>query len=63
MTALVPLPAPIKKSVTAFQITQFFSCIVHAVLTLLFDRTPLLYSGVQVVFHVRTQITPDLAPC
>lgn len=45
-------PSYLKKSVTAAQLTQFASCIVHAVLALFLDVTPIQYNCVQVVYHI-----------
>ena len=44
----VRLPRSVKRSVTTCQLTQFVSCIVHAVCALLFDTTPIVYNVVQV---------------
>jgi len=43
---------PFKKAVTAAQLTQFFSCIVHAIAALFFDVTPIFYNAVQVCYHI-----------
>eukprot|EP00308_Calcidiscus_leptoporus_P009339 CAMPEP_0119356532 /NCGR_PEP_ID=MMETSP1334-20130426/5109_1 /TAXON_ID=127549 /ORGANISM="Calcidiscus leptoporus, Strain RCC1130" /LENGTH=243 /DNA_ID=CAMNT_0007370591 /DNA_START=140 /DNA_END=871 /DNA_ORIENTATION=+ len=48
----VGIRPPFKKAVTAVQLTQFFSCIVVALLALLVDETPILYNGVQVCYHL-----------
>lgn len=43
---------PFKKLVTMVQLTQFASCIFHAVFALFFDVTPVFYNGVQVLYHI-----------
>ena len=48
----VKIPTPIKKGVTTCQLTQFASCIVHAIAALLFDVTPIFYNAVQVAYHI-----------
>ena len=45
-------PPPFKAAVTAFQLSQFFSCIAHAALTLVLDEIPRLYIVVQVCYHI-----------
>ena len=40
-------PAPLKKAVTTVQLTQFATCIVHALSALAFDATPVFYNAVQ----------------
>merc|ERR1712205_212950 len=45
-------PVILKKSVTTVQLSQFFSCLVHALCCLLFDSTPLQYVIVQFAYHV-----------
>lgn len=53
VTALgVKVPTPIKKSVTTAQLTQFASCITHAIAALFFDSTPVFYNAVQVMYHI-----------
>lgn len=34
------------------QLTQFASCIVHAISALFFDSTPIFYNAVQVMYHI-----------
>jgi len=48
----VGIRPPFKKAVTAVQLTQFFSCIVIAVLALFLDETPVFYNAVQVCYHI-----------
>ena len=48
----VGIKPPFKSLVTMIQLTQFFSCIVHAVAALLIDSTPGIYNGVQVCYHI-----------
>ena len=48
----VKVPTVIKKSVTTAQLTQFASCIVHAIAALFLDSTPIFYNGVQVLYHI-----------
>ena len=43
---------PFKKAVTMAQLTQFASCIVHAIAALFFDVTPVFYNAVQVLYHI-----------
>lgn len=45
-------PTFIKKSVTTAQLTQFASCIVHAISALFLDTTPIFYNCVQVAYHI-----------
>lgn len=45
-------PKMVKKGVTTFQLSQFASCIIHAVSALLFDSTPIFYNAVQVLYHI-----------
>jgi len=52
LTALGIRP-PFKKCVTAVQLTQFASCITHAITALFLDTTPVLYNGVQVCYHIQ----------
>ena len=49
-------PPPLKKAVTAVQLSQFFSCIVLAVLALFLDETPVFYNGVQVLLHLNLEV-------
>jgi len=44
--------AYLKKAVTSAQLTQFASCIVHAVSALFLDVTPVQYNCVQVLYHI-----------
>jgi hypothetical protein len=46
------LVAPIKKLITTAQLTQFASCIVHAISALFYDTTPVFYNAVQVLYHI-----------
>jgi len=43
---------PFKKLVTMVQLTQFASCIIHAITALFVDVTPVFYNGVQVLYHI-----------
>ena len=45
-------PVAVKKSVTTAQLTQFASCILHAITALLIDSTPIFYNAVQVAYHI-----------
>lgn len=45
-------PTYLKKAVTSCQLTQFASCIVHAVSALFLDVTPIQYNCVQVLYHI-----------
>eukprot|EP00310_Coccolithus_braarudii_P022944 CAMPEP_0183351770 /NCGR_PEP_ID=MMETSP0164_2-20130417/26242_1 /TAXON_ID=221442 /ORGANISM="Coccolithus pelagicus ssp braarudi, Strain PLY182g" /LENGTH=237 /DNA_ID=CAMNT_0025524039 /DNA_START=36 /DNA_END=749 /DNA_ORIENTATION=- len=45
-------PPPLKKAVTMVQLTQFASCIVHAVSALFIDATPIQYNITQVLYHI-----------
>ena len=45
-------PTYLKKAVTSAQLTQFASCIVHAVSALFLDVTPIQYNCVQVLYHI-----------
>jgi len=48
----VGIKPPFKKAVTMVQLTQFASCITHAIAALVFDSTPIFYNAVQVVYHI-----------
>lgn len=48
----VKVPTPLKKAVTTCQLTQFASCITHAIAALCFDTTPVFYNAVQVAYHI-----------
>ena len=37
---------------TTAQLTQFASCILHAITALLIDSTPIFYNAVQVAYHI-----------
>jgi len=53
VTALgIKPPSMVKKSVTTSQLTQFASCIVHAITALALDSTPIFYNAVQVAYHI-----------
>eukprot|EP00322_Chrysochromulina_rotalis_P006849 CAMPEP_0115858006 /NCGR_PEP_ID=MMETSP0287-20121206/15872_1 /TAXON_ID=412157 /ORGANISM="Chrysochromulina rotalis, Strain UIO044" /LENGTH=263 /DNA_ID=CAMNT_0003312251 /DNA_START=71 /DNA_END=862 /DNA_ORIENTATION=- len=43
---------PFKKAVTTCQLTQFASCIVHAISALVLDTTPIFYNAIQVLYHI-----------
>ena len=45
-------PLVIKRAVTTCQLTQFASCITHALAALAFDATPIFYNAVQVAYHI-----------
>ena len=42
----------LKKSVTVCQLVQFVSCMMHAVLVLVYDNSPIRFSIVQLMYHV-----------
>lgn len=44
---------PFKKWVTVVQLTQFASCITHAITALFLDTTPVFYNAVQVCYHIQ----------
>ena len=44
----IKVPTPFKKAVTTCQLTQFASCITHAIAALFLDSTPIFYNCVQV---------------
>jgi fatty acid desaturase (delta-4 desaturase) len=47
------LKNPFKAYITMWQITQFYSCLVHAFATLAFDRTPVHdYAWIQVLYQI-----------
>jgi hypothetical protein len=48
----VQLPPLLKRAVTSVQISQFISCIPHAIAALLLDSTPVVYNVVQVLYHI-----------
>eukprot|EP00908_Phaeocystis_cordata_P025689 Transcript_8160.p1 GENE.Transcript_8160~~Transcript_8160.p1 ORF type:complete len:297 (+),score=105.89 Transcript_8160:2-892(+) len=48
----VGIRPPFKKAVTIFQLSQFGSCIVHAIAVLLLDTTPGIYNAMQVCYHI-----------
>lgn len=48
----VSVPKPLKKLVTTCQLTQFASCIIHAVAALVIDTTPIFYNAIQVLYHI-----------
>ena len=48
----VGIKPPFKKAVTMCQLTQFASCITHAIAALFLDTTPVFYNGVQVLYHI-----------
>jgi len=53
LTAVNIRPPPaLKKSVTVCQLTQFASCIVHAITSVFVDITPKQYNVVQVLYHI-----------
>jgi hypothetical protein len=43
---------PFKKAVTTCQLTQFASCIAHAIAALFLDTTPIFYNAIQVLYHI-----------
>lgn len=48
----IKLPTPLKRAVTTCQLTQFASCIIHAIAALIFDTTPIFYNAIQVLYHI-----------
>ena len=53
MTTAFNIRLPLfKKSVTTIQLTQFVTCMVHAICTIVFDSVPLYFSGVQLCYHI-----------
>lgn len=48
----IKVPKLFKKCVTMVQLSQFASCITHAIAALLFDTTPIFYNAVQVMYHI-----------
>lgn len=48
----VGIKPPFKKLVTVVQLTQFASCIVHALTALAIDTTPPVYNACQVCYHI-----------
>jgi len=53
LTAVNIRPPPaLKKSVTVVQLTQFASCIIHAITSVFVDVTPKQYNVVQVLYHI-----------
>ena len=53
MTTAFAVRLPLfKKSVTVIQLTQFVTCMIHAICTVLLDSVPIYYSGVQLCYHI-----------
>jgi len=48
----VGIKPPFKKVVTMVQLSQFASCIVHALIALVYDSTPVHYNACQVCYHI-----------